>query len=84
MLVDYHFESNEDARRLAHWEEITDFVSLKVFRTKIRYFSIHKRSRVPFKVNKKVYLYLKHDQSREQQYHGTNKSFQLKFSASHS
>ena len=59
-------------------------VSLKVFRTKIRYFSIHKRSRIPFKVNKKVYLYLKHDQSREQQYHGTNKSFQLKFSASHS
>ena len=25
MLVDYHFESNEDARRLAHWEGITDF-----------------------------------------------------------
>ena len=25
MLVDSHFESNEDARRLAHWEEITDF-----------------------------------------------------------
>lgn len=25
MLVDSHFESNEDARRLAHWEEIIDF-----------------------------------------------------------
>lgn len=25
MLVDSHFESNEDARRLAHWKEITDF-----------------------------------------------------------